>query len=331
MSKNTGVVESIERTDDRIKDEAFKEIAKHKVVAALILKVTVSEFKDMSLVEIAKCIINRKESDSVKNDVHALLNGEIEQLQTETGAGGEKETRNDIVFKVELPSAGEMQVSLSRTVNFEMQGHVQNTKPELNRRAIYYAASLLRNTATRGDKNYDNMHKIYSIWLCNDKVTIERRKETENRYIHKIKMHVSYDDTSSQTIYDKDYDFMEVVLVELPRMKDTILKEEAALVSLLYSNEDAIDRIEEMLPIKLDRARKEISKSMNWEERTQYYVDEARKETEIQTRKKTEIQTTLKFLEMMDAESIKKNLDRLGELIADTQIKQCLAGKGIKV
>lgn len=70
---------------------------------------------------------------------------------------------------------------------------------------------------------------------------------------------------------------------------------------------------------------------MNWEERTQYYVDEARKETEIQTRKKTEIQTTLKFLEMMDAESIKKNLDRLGELIADTQIKQCLAGKGIKV
>ncbi|MCI8567563.1 MAG: hypothetical protein HFI39_14875 [Lachnospiraceae bacterium] len=148
----------------------------------------------MSLVDIAKCIKNSKESDSVKNDVHALLNGEIEQLQTETGAGGEKETR---------------------------------------------------------------------------------------------------------------------------------IKEEAALVSLLYSKKDAIDRIEEMLPIKLDRAGKEISKAMNWEERTQVYVDE--------TRKKTEIQTTLKFLELMDAESIRRNLDRLGELIADTQIKQCLAGKGIKV
>lgn len=148
----------------------------------------------MSLVDIAKCIKNSKESDSVKNDVHALLNGEIEQLQTETGAGGEKETR---------------------------------------------------------------------------------------------------------------------------------IKEEAALVSLPYSKKDAIDRIEEMLPIKLDRAGKEISKAMNWEERTQVYVDE--------TRKKTEIQTTLKFLERMDAESIRRNLDRLGELIADTQIKQCLAGKGIKV
>jgi hypothetical protein len=132
-------------------------------------------------------------------------------------------------------------------------------------------------------------------------------------------MHVSYDDTSSQTIYDKDYDFMEVVLVELPRMKDTILKEEAALVSLLYSNEDAIDRIEEMLPIKLDRARKEISQAMNWEERTQVYVGETRKNTALQ------------FLEMMDAESIRKNLDCLGKLIADKQIKQCLAGKGIKV
>ena len=144
----------------------------------------------MSLVDIAKCIKNSKESDSVKNDVHALLNGEIEQLQTETGAGGEKETR---------------------------------------------------------------------------------------------------------------------------------IKEEAALVSLLYSKKDAIDRIEEMLPIKLDRAGKEISEVMNWEERTQVYVDETRKNTALQ------------FLEMMDAESIKKNIDCLGELIADTQIKQCLAGKGIKV
>lgn len=80
-----------------------------------------------------------------------------------------------------------------------------------------------------------------------------------------------------------------------------------------------IDRIEEMLPIKLDRAGKEISEVMNWEERTQVYVDETRKNTALQ------------FLEMMDAESIKKNIDCLGELIADTQIKQCLAGKGIKV
>lgn len=323
MSKNTGVVESIVRTEDRIKDEAFKEIAKHKVVAALILKVTVSEFKGMSLVEIAKCIKNSKESDSIKDDIHALLNGEIEQLQTETGAGGEKETRNDIVFEVELPNTGEMRISLSRTINFEMQNRVQNTKPELNRRSIYYAASLLRNTVTRGDKNYDNMHKIYSIWICNDKITIERRKGTKDKYIHKIKMHVSYDDIPEQVIYDKDYDFMEVVLVELPKMKGTLLKEEAALVSLLYSKEDAIDKIEEMLPIKLERAGKEISRAMNWEERTQYYVDEAKKETEIET--------AIQFLEMMDTESIKKNLNSLGEFMGDAKIRECLAKKGVMV
>lgn len=279
MSKNTGVIDSIERTEDRIKDEAFKEIAKHKVVAALILKVAVSEFKHMSLLEIARCIKNSKENDSIQDDIHALLNGEIEQLQTETGAGGEKETRNDIVFRVELPGTGEMQISLSRTINFEMQGHVQHTKPDLNRRSVYYAASLLRNTVTRGDKNYENMHKVYSIWLCNDKVTIERRKDTEDRYIHKIKMHVSYDDMPDQIIYDRDYDFMEVVLVELPKMKDTLLKEEAALIALLYSKKDAIDRIEEMLPIKLERARKAIGEAMNWEERTKYYVEEAREES----------------------------------------------------
>lgn len=319
MSKNTGVVESIVRTEDRIKDEAFKEIAKHKVVAALILKVTVSEFKEMSLVDIARCIKNSKENDSVKEDMSALLNGEIEQLQTETGAGGEKETRNDVVFQVELPGAVEMRVCLSRTVNFEMQGHVQNTKPELNRRAIYYAASLLRNTVTRGDKNYDNMHKIYSIWLCNDKITIERRKETKDRYIHKIKMHVSYDDIPDEAIYDRDYDFMEVVLVELPKMKGTLLKEEAALVSLLYSKEDAIDKIEEMLPIKLERAGKEISEAMNWEERTQYYVDETRKENAFRT------------IMILDKETLEKNLALFEGILEDADVRQRLAEKGVLV
>ena len=325
LSKNTGVIESIERTDDRIKDEAFKEISRHKVVAALILKVTVSEFKNMSLLEIAKCIKNSKENDSVKDDMTALLNGEIEPLQTEIGAGGEKETRNDIVFMVELPGAGEIQVSLSRTINFEMQGNVQNTKPTLNRRAIYYAASLLRNTVTRGDKNYENMHKIYSIWLCNDKITIEKRKQTESKYIHKIKMHVSYDDIPDEVIYDRDYDFMEVVLVELPKMKDDpLLQEEAAaLVSLLYGKEDAINRLEELLPIKLERAGKEIREAMTWEERTQYHVDRAKEET----RKEDAFRT----ITILDKETLEKNLVLFEGILEDAEIKQRLAEKGVLV
>ena len=132
-----------------------------------------------------------------------------------------------------------------------------------------------------------------------------------------------YDDIPNKVGYDENCDFMEVVLVELPRMKDTQLKEEAALVSLLYSKEDAIDKIEEMLPIKLERAGKEIREAMTWEQRTQEYVDEAKKEG----RKETAIQ----FLEMMDAESIKKNLDQLEEFVGEAQVRECLARKGVMV
>ena len=162
MSKNTGVIESIERTEDKIRDEAFKEIAKHKAVAALILKVTVSEFKNMSLVEIARCIKNNSEiSDNL--DDEAVINGEVGLLKTETGAGGEKETRNDMVFEVEMPKKGTTQFSVHRTINFEMQRKVHDLGYDIKKRAIYYVASLLRDTVARGDGKYSKMHKVYSI------------------------------------------------------------------------------------------------------------------------------------------------------------------------
>ena len=188
LSKNTGVVESIERTHDRIKDDAFKEIAKHKVVAALILKVTVSEFKNMSLLEIAKCIKNDNEIRDNLDDA-AVINGEVGLLKTETGAGGEKEIRNDIVFDVEIPKKGTVQFSVHRTINFEMQREVQNLGYDLKKRAIYYAISLLRDTVARGDKKYENMHKVYSIWLCDDAIKLkDGRKRSMSIYINLICM-----------------------------------------------------------------------------------------------------------------------------------------------
>ena len=121
---------------------------------------------------------------------------------------------------------------------------------------------------------------VYSIWLCDDTIRIKRWPETEDKYIHKLNMRISYHNIDNRAGYDEDCDFMEVVLIELelPKMKNTLLKEDAALVSLLYRREDAIDRIEKILPIKLERARKGIRKAMNWEERTRYYVEESRAE-----------------------------------------------------
>ncbi len=158
MSKNTGVIESVESIPaNAVKDYVFKEIAKHKVIMSLILKVAISEFAGMELADIARCIKdNRKREDSSDE---AILNDEVDLLLTETGTGGEKETRNDMVIAVEIPGRGTADFRLARTINLEMQGNTRKSKLgyDIKQRAIYYAASLLRGTVARGDRTYYSM------------------------------------------------------------------------------------------------------------------------------------------------------------------------------
>lgn len=60
MSKNSSAATSIVNTKSIMRDESFKDLARYKCIAAILIKFTIPEFKDMDYIDIAKCIKDAK-------------------------------------------------------------------------------------------------------------------------------------------------------------------------------------------------------------------------------------------------------------------------------
>lgn len=125
MSKNNSVATSIVNTDSIMLDESFKDLARYKCVAAILIKFTIPEFKDMDYIDIAKHIKDSKkrvyESDA------DLIQSEIDLAPSEAGTANEKNTINDVVFYMETPKGELIETSINSalkpelTVDLEMQ------------------------------------------------------------------------------------------------------------------------------------------------------------------------------------------------------------------
>ena len=128
------------------KDVGFKALFKYKSVAAMLLKYAVPDFEKYTLQEIADSILDiRPRSPATEAE---RLHGEIDLLNEKSGDSGEKLIRMDIVFamRFELKLPGNDKITyVNMTMDFEMQKD-KPTEYKLVTRAIYYAASLLRDT-----------------------------------------------------------------------------------------------------------------------------------------------------------------------------------------
>lgn len=59
-----------------------------------------------------------------------------------------------------------------------MQNKFKKKKPNTISRAVYYAASGLRATVAAGDREYKNIHKVYTVWLCDEDVVFRNGMDT---------------------------------------------------------------------------------------------------------------------------------------------------------
>lgn len=82
MSKNDALADTAVSLVSCTKDENFKDIVRYKAIAALIVKLTIPEFKDKTLVEIAKQIIDLKHRNE-KNTDASILEDEVDFLDNE--------------------------------------------------------------------------------------------------------------------------------------------------------------------------------------------------------------------------------------------------------
>lgn len=161
-------------------DSYIKNILSNKSILAWILKFTTDEFRDFDIVDIVECIENPEIGSAAVNPGYGSYEKVI-GLKNEDKVPNEGEVVYDIRFNVYKPvnsydKENVPKENIKLIINVEAQ---KNFYPGYNivARAIFYCARLL--SAQMGTeftaKNYDDIKKVYSIWICMD-----TNRESEN-------------------------------------------------------------------------------------------------------------------------------------------------------
>ena len=159
-------------------DQHAKRLLSQKVIMARLLKRTVPEFQDAAIDDIAEKYIegtpqiseipiDRDTTNTARNGIHSPK--EILGDATESVGITEGWIRFDILFHARAPKSGEL---ITLIINVEAQRTQRRSKLgyAILRRAVYYASRLIssqKETEFTGS-SYDEIKKIYTIWLCMD-------------------------------------------------------------------------------------------------------------------------------------------------------------------
>ena len=234
MSKNTFEGDfKTSNSEMAIQDNVFKSLLKYRYVAAKLLHAAIDDIRESyTIEEVARGILGVNASETKDMSMYELYTSEIDVLNLEAGGIDEKQIRHDVLFKLALPNkiTGEHEVSIVRfTIDIEMQkvGNTSTLGYDLVTRAVYYGASLLRDTLPAKGK-YSDIHKVYSIWLC--KQPVITGELSDKHYKHSYKMFRHYKDMSKHedlvakgvsksgvTVVDNRADLIEVIFIELPK------------------------------------------------------------------------------------------------------------------
>ena len=201
-------------------DMSVKRVLGNIPLLAPITKYTVKELENFSIPMIEQCI----DADSIKISrvfvEPGLTNRKIVNDELENKIPGEGRVIFDIRFTITLPSGSKTKI----IINIEAQ---QKSNPgySLLNRGIFYAARLISAqlsvefTNDGSDKEqYDNIKKVYSIWICMD--CPENKKDSIINY--SLEPHIIYQGNDKLQPY-KNCDLMnfhlqfiiEVILIEL--------------------------------------------------------------------------------------------------------------------
>ena len=156
-------------------DTQCKKILSEKIILAWILKHVTTEFSGMSIEDIVDCIenpqislvkVNPGETNQESFELHSELENDIKTVMTgvEDAVSDEGSIYYDILFSAYVPVKN---AHIKLIINLESQ---KSFYPgyEIVTRGIFYCGRML--SAQLGTefkaKDYDNLKKVYSIWIC---------------------------------------------------------------------------------------------------------------------------------------------------------------------
>lgn len=201
MSK-TQLAHSIDITETKSEyDTEAKYLVSNKQVLARIMKFSVQEYKDCSIEEIMGYIEGTPEVSS-----HSVLpqNEKIEGMDTTSKIPGEGEFSFDIRFSALTPQEETIKIIL----NIELQ---KSYYPGYHfcSRGIFYCSRMISEQAYTEFEpdNYDDIKKVYSIWLC---------MEPPMKYANTITEYsMNEKDIYGEFIGEENYDLLSVLVIRL--------------------------------------------------------------------------------------------------------------------
>jgi predicted transposase/invertase (TIGR01784 family) len=282
------------------KDAEFKTLFKYKSVAAMLLRYAVPDFEKYALQEIADSIRDIRPRNPASDAER--FHSEIDLLNQERGDSKEKLIRMDIVFamqfKMKLPdNDGTTYVNVS--IDFE----IQKEKPseyKIVTRGIYYSASLLRDTLENAEK-YANIHKVYSVWLCNFDFLDDKSKHND-KYVHKYNMFRNYLE-NGRYIYEKDVDadLIEVVFVELTKLKEHIQDDLAKFLNTVFHDLGGLSKLmEEKLGVAIGGTalEKGVGDMVDMTRYAEIRAAQERQEGKVEGKIEGKIETAINLIKM---------------------------------
>lgn len=203
MERKTSVSDAIEASGYKAKyDTQVKWILSNKPILAWILKETADELKGLDIDTIMQCIEGEPQVSSAPVNPGKFGLDKITGMNTESKVPGEGEIFYDILFHVITPDKQPIKL----IINLEAQKKY-HTSYDLVTRGIFYCARLLSsqlNTEFTAP-DYDDIKKVYSIWICMD--TPKYAENTITKYeMEQKKVLGSYDGEAR-------YDLLSTVMV----------------------------------------------------------------------------------------------------------------------
>ena len=224
-------------------DMSVKRVLGNIPLLAPVTKYTVKELKDFSIPMIEQCI----DTDSIQiSQVFVepgLTNRKIVNDELESKVPGEGRAIFDIRFTITLPDGNKSKI----IINIEAQ---QKSNPgySLLNRGIFYAARLISAqlsvefTNDGSDKEqYDNIKKVYSIWICMD--CPEDKKDSIINY--SFEPHIIYQGNDKLQPY-KNCDLMNITFIHLSGKPDQSHHQLISMLDVLLAKIDAETKIKKL-------------------------------------------------------------------------------------
>lgn len=184
-------------------DKYFKQLFTKKEFLSPILKNIIPEYLECPL-EVIEDLIAPRGDEVVNPSVYS---------SEDSGKGKETTTHYDVLIDCALPCGGEVCVDLF----FDLEMQRKNTPGySIPKRGVYYCCRLIsRQIDVLGDKAYDKLKPVYSVWILVNDIPEELKNSVQSVDLASSFLDKKFDNSEKVKQIRKDIDLIHLRLIYL--------------------------------------------------------------------------------------------------------------------